>query len=118
MKPRLSRRCRILEPMMMGDSSSTSDGSSSDRSDASSPAPDQSGWPALSGMGSRAFTDMSPVLAMDVDGAAVAAAPKSPLKEGAGWLGAGAGGLGGYDFGEDARKSPPAQPTSPAAPGC
>ena len=29
-----------MEPMMMGDSSSTSDGSSSDSSDASSPAPD------------------------------------------------------------------------------
>ena len=38
-------------------------------------------------METAAFWDMSSVLEMDVDGAAVVAAPKSQLKEGAGWLG-------------------------------
>ena len=87
-------------------------------SDSSSSAEADRGWPASSGMDTAAFQDMSSVLedAMDVDGAAAAAAPKSQLKEGAGWLGG--GGLGGYDFGDDARARPPAQPPSPGARGC
>ena len=59
--------------------------SSSSASTGSSPELDLAGWPANSGMGSREFNDMSSVLELDVG--STAAAPKSQLKEGAGWLG-------------------------------
>ena len=88
--------------------------SSSSESSGSSPAPDLAAWPANSGMSSQAFYDMSSVLEMD----GAAAAPKSELKEGAGWLGVGAAGHDGYDFGDEEGASPPTQPPSPAPPGC
>ena len=95
------------------DGTSMSDSSSSE-STGSSPEPDLAGWPANSGMGSREFNDMSSVLEMD----GAAAAPKSELKEGAGWLGVRPAGEAEYDFGDEEGTSPPAQPPSPAPPGC
>ena len=71
--------------------------SSSSESTGSSPELDLVGWPANSGMGSREFNDMSSVLELDVG----SAAPKSELKEGAGWLGVGAAEIthtGGFRF--------------------
>ena len=67
-------------------------------------------------MGSREFNDMSSVLELDVG--SPAAAPKSPLKEGVGWLGVRPAGEAEYDFGDEEGTSPPAQPPSPAPPSC
>jgi len=90
--------------------------SSSSESTGSSPELDLAGWPANSGMGSREFNDMSSVLEQDFGSTAASEQPQ--LKEGAGWLGVGPAGEAEYDFGDEEGTSPPAQPPSPAPPGC